>query len=67
MNFTRKHLLGIRELEAAEITHLLIRPKRSDISRREISRPALRGAQSSTFSSNRLHERVLLNAAATFG
>ena len=45
MNFTRKHLLGIRELEAGEITHLLDTAETfRDISRREIKKvPALRG------------------------
>jgi aspartate carbamoyltransferase catalytic subunit len=43
--FNRKHLLGIRELEAAEITHLLDTAENfRDISRREIKKvPALRG------------------------
>lgn len=45
MNFTRKHLLGIRELEAGEITHLLDTAESfRDISRREVKKvPALRG------------------------
>lgn len=45
MNFTRKHLLGIRELEAGEITHLLDTAETfRDVSRREIKKvPALRG------------------------
>src|SRR6266508_852586 len=45
MNFNRKHLLGIRELEAGEITHLLDTAETfRDISRREIKKvPALRG------------------------
>src|SRR6266540_2232547 len=43
--FSRKHLLGIRELEAGEITHLLDTAETfRDISRREIKKvPALRG------------------------
>jgi len=43
--FARKHLLGIRELEAAEITHLLDTAETfRDISQREIKKvPALRG------------------------
>ena len=43
--FNRKHLLGIRELEAGEITHLLDTAETfRDISRREIKKvPALRG------------------------
>lgn len=43
--FTRKHLLGIRELEAGEITHLLDTAETfRDISKREIKKvPALRG------------------------
>jgi len=43
--FKRKHLLGIRELEAAEITHLLDTAETfRDVSRREIKKvPALRG------------------------
>ncbi|MDQ2937349.1 MAG: aspartate carbamoyltransferase catalytic subunit [Acidobacteriota bacterium] len=43
--FNRKHLLGIRELEAGEITHLLDTAENfRDISRREIKKvPALRG------------------------
>lgn len=45
MQFNRKHLLGIRELEAGEITHLLDTAETfRDISRREIKKvPALRG------------------------
>lgn len=45
MPFTRKHLLGIRELEPAEITHLLDTAETfRDVSRREIKKvPALRG------------------------
>jgi len=45
MNFNRKHLLGIRELEAGEIVHLLDTAETfRDISRREIKKvPALRG------------------------
>lgn len=45
MSFTRKHLLGIRELEAAEISHLLDTAETfRDVSRREIKKvPALRG------------------------
>src|SRR5947207_329067 len=45
MQFHRKHLLGIRELEAGEITHLLDTAETfRDISRREIKKvPALRG------------------------
>jgi aspartate carbamoyltransferase catalytic subunit len=45
MAFTRKHLLGIRELEPSEITHLLDTAETfRDISRREIKKvPALRG------------------------
>src|SRR6185503_5926951 len=45
MTFTRKHLLGIRELDAGEITHLLDTAENfRDISRREIKKvPALRG------------------------
>jgi len=45
MNFTRKHLLGIRELDAGEITHLLDTAETfRDVSRREIKKvPALRG------------------------
>src|SRR5216117_229660 len=45
MNFNRKHLLGIRELEAGEITHLLDTAETfRDVSRREIKKvPALRG------------------------
>lgn len=45
MNFNRKHLLGIRELEAGEITHLLDTAETfRDISKREIKKvPALRG------------------------
>src|ERR671938_60438 len=44
-NFTRKHLLGIRELSAPEITHILDTAESfRDISRREIKKvPALRG------------------------
>src|ERR671916_2731432 len=43
--FNRKHLLGIRELEPAEITHLLDTAEEfREISRREIKKvPALRG------------------------
>jgi aspartate carbamoyltransferase catalytic subunit len=43
--FSRKHLLGIRELEAPEITHLLDTAETfRDISKREIKKvPALRG------------------------
>jgi aspartate carbamoyltransferase catalytic subunit len=43
--FTRKHLLGIRELSADEITHLLDTAETfRDVSRREIKKvPALRG------------------------
>lgn len=45
MNFNRKHLLGIRELEAGEITHLLDTAETfRDVSRRDIKKvPALRG------------------------
>jgi aspartate carbamoyltransferase catalytic subunit len=45
MNFKRKHLLGIRELEAGEITHLLDTAETfRDVSRRDIKKvPALRG------------------------
>ena len=45
MNFTRKHLLGIRELDAGEITHLLDTAETfRDVSKREIKKvPALRG------------------------
>jgi aspartate carbamoyltransferase catalytic subunit len=45
VNFNRKHLLGIRELEAGEITHLLDTAETfRDVSRREIKKvPALRG------------------------
>src|SRR5882672_2009605 len=45
MAFTRKHLLGIRELDASEITHLLDTAEQfRDVSRREIKKvPALRG------------------------
>ena len=45
MAFTRKHLLGIRELSAGEITHLLDTAEQfRDVSRREIKKvPALRG------------------------
>src|SRR5947207_2296466 len=45
MQFHRKHLLGIRELEAGEITSLLYTAETfRDISRREIKKvPALRG------------------------
>src|ERR671938_1602217 len=44
-NFTRKHLLGIRELSADEITHILDTAESfRDISRREIKKvPTLRG------------------------
>jgi aspartate carbamoyltransferase catalytic subunit len=43
--FTRKHLLGIRELDAGEITHLLDTADTfRDVSKREIKKvPALRG------------------------
>jgi aspartate carbamoyltransferase catalytic subunit len=43
--FTRKHLLGIRELDASEITHLLDTADTfRDVSKREIKKvPALRG------------------------
>src|SRR6185369_9687705 len=43
--FNRKHLLGIRELEAQEITHLLDTAETfRDVSKREIKKvPALRG------------------------
>src|ERR671914_973264 len=45
MNFTRKHLLGIRDLSAGEIIHLLDTAETfRDVSRREIKKvPALRG------------------------
>ena len=45
MTFTRKHLLGIRELDASEITHLLDTADTfRDVSKREIKKvPALRG------------------------
>ena len=45
MNFNRKHLLGIRELEASEITHLLDTAESfRDVSKREVKKvPALRG------------------------
>ena len=45
MTFNRKHLLGIRELSAEEITHLLDTAETfRDVSRREIKKvPALRG------------------------
>lgn len=45
MNFTRKHLLGIRELEAGEIAHLLDTAETfREISKRDIKKvPALRG------------------------
>ena len=45
MTFTRKHLLGIRELDAGEITHLLDTADTfRDVSKREIKKvPALRG------------------------
>lgn len=45
MTFTRKHLLGIRELEASEITHLLDTAETfREISKRDIKKvPALRG------------------------
>jgi aspartate carbamoyltransferase catalytic subunit len=45
MNFNRKHLLGIRELEAGEITHLLDTAETfREISKRDIKKvPALRG------------------------
>jgi len=44
-NFSRKHLLGIRELEASEITHLLDTAESfRDVSKREVKKvPALRG------------------------
>ena len=43
--FNRKHLLGIRELEASEITHLLDTAESfRDVSKREVKKvPALRG------------------------
>ena len=45
MNFTRKDLLGIRELEPSEITHILDTAESfRDVSRREIKKvPTLRG------------------------
>ena len=45
MNFTRKHLLGIRELEPGEIAHLLDTAETfREISKRDIKKvPALRG------------------------
>ena len=45
MTFNRKHLLGIRELEPSEITHLLDTAESfRDVSRREVKKvPALRG------------------------
>lgn len=45
MTFNRKHLLGIRELEASEITHLLDTAETfREISKRDIKKvPALRG------------------------
>src|SRR2546421_7062163 len=45
MPFDRRHLLGIRDLSAGEITHLLDTAEEfRDISRREIKKvPALRG------------------------
>src|SRR6267143_6526694 len=45
MSFDRRHLLGIRELSAGEITHLLDTAEQlRDVSRREIKKvPALRG------------------------
>ncbi len=45
MTFNRKHLLGIRELEAGEIVHLLDTAETfRDVSKREIKKvPALRG------------------------
>jgi aspartate carbamoyltransferase catalytic subunit len=45
MTFTRKHLLGIRELEPSEITHLLDTAETfREISKRDIKKvPALRG------------------------
>ena len=45
MTFTRKHLLGIRDLSAGEISHLLDTAETfRDVSRREIKKvPALRG------------------------
>src|SRR5258707_112867 len=45
MTFARRHLLGIRELESGEITHLLDTAETfRDVSRREIKKvPALRG------------------------
>ena len=44
-NFNRKHLLGIRELDASEITHLLDTAESfRDVSKREVKKvPALRG------------------------
>ena len=44
-SFSRKHLLGIRDLSAGEITHLLDTAETfRDVSRREIKKvPALRG------------------------
>src|SRR5216117_2662778 len=44
-NFNRKHLLGIRELEASEIVHLLDTAESfRDVSKREVKKvPALRG------------------------
>ena len=44
-NFSRKHLLGIRELEASEIIHLLdTADSFRDVSKREVKKvPALRG------------------------
>ena len=45
VTFDRRHLLGIRELSAGEITHLLDTAEQfRDVSRREIKKvPALRG------------------------
>jgi aspartate carbamoyltransferase catalytic subunit len=45
MTFNRKHLLGIRELDASEITHLLDTAETfRDVSKRDIKKvPALRG------------------------
>src|SRR4051812_17247424 len=45
MNFNRKHLLGIRELDASEITHLLdTADSFRDVSKREVKKvPTLRG------------------------
>ena len=43
--FNRKHLLGIRELDAGEITHLLDQAETfREVSKRQIKKvPALRG------------------------